>query len=372
MLTCVSVSSPTDAVAAQNIDELAAQIRQTNEQLESLRRQIDQNNTLKSDLQSAFAAAREKRAERDERLANLDQQIAHFDATLSELQDSVADASDTIAKRKTELAIALQSSQRVGAQSSLKSLLKHDDPAKAQRLAAYQEYFFRAQQAQLEQGVAYLERIEQARQSALKDRNWLAFIKDKAAGQRQNYAQLADTNRQKIEQVNSELEQSTRTVAQLQADQQRLQNLMEELEKKRRDGSGYFASLQGHIDLPVRGEVSAHYGDIKSVGKLHWEGLFIQSREGSRVQVVADGEVVYSDWLQGFGMLVIVDHGDGFMTLYGGNRSVGPTAGTWVESGATIATVGDSGGQNTSGLYFEIRRNAKALDPQDWPKPASS
>jgi len=372
IMLAVITSGALRADSTRNIDDLAEQIRKTDAQLEALKQRIDQNTIIKQDLQSAFEAARDKRFERDERLAELDRQITLFNATLTELQHSVDNASQAIEQRKSELALALQSSQRVGAASNLKPLLKHDDPGQAQRLAVYREYFFRAQQKQLTHAIAYLKRIEDARLSALKDRNWLEYIKSKAAGQRENFARDVDESRQKIDQVNTELEQSTRTVAQLQADHQRLQRLMEELESLQRDGSDYFASLQGDIELPVTGEVIARFGDIKSVGKLRWEGLFIKSRDGARVQAVADGEVVYSDWLQGFGMLVIVDHGDGYMTLYGGNRSVAPTKGTWVESGATIATVGDSGGQNTSGLYFEIRHNAKALDPQDWLKPASS
>ena len=360
------------ADSARNIDELAERIRSTDAQLEALQQKIDQNTTIKQDLQAAFLAARNKRFERDERLTELDFQIEQFNATLTDLQQSINIASNAIEQRKSELALALQSSQRVGADSHLKSLLKHDDPAQAQRLAAYREYFFRAQQAQLTRAIAYLERFEQAQLTAQKDRNWLEYIKKKAAGQRENHARDANENRRKIDQVNTELEQSTRTVAQLQADQQRLQSLMDELETLQRSGSGYFAAMQGQFELPVAGEVTARFGDTKSVGKLRWEGLFIKSQEGARVRAVADGEVVYSDWLQGFGMLVIVDHGDGYMTLYGGNRSVATAKGAWVESGATIATVGDSGGQNTSGLYFEIRHNAMALDPQNWLKPASS
>ena len=368
----LATTSSLNADSARNIDELAEQIRNTDVQLDALKQKIDQNTTIKQDLQVAFDAARNQRFERDERLTDLNHQIEQFDTTLTELQQSVSLASDAIAERKTELALALQSSQRVGADSYLKSLLKHDDPAQAQRLAIYREYFFRAQRAQLNQAIAYLESVEQAQLTAQKDRNWLDYIKKKATDQRENHVRNVNENRQKIDKVDAELELSTRTVAQLQADQQRLLSLMEELETPQRGGSGYFAAMQGQFELPVAGELTARFGDTKSVGKLRWEGWFIKSREGVRVRAVADGEVVYSDWLQGFGMLVIVDHGDGYMTLYGGNRSVATTRGTWVESGATIATVGNSGGQNTSGLYFEIRHNAVALDPQDWLKPASS
>jgi len=99
---------------------------------------------------------------------------------------------------------------------------------------------------------------------------------------------------------------------------------------------------------------------------LRWDGYFIEAGTGAAVRAIADGTVVYSDWLQGFGMLVILDHGDGYMTLYGGNREVTVRKEDWVQTGSTIATVGDSGGQKTSGVYFEIRHNATPVDPKEW------
>ena len=141
---------------------------------------------------------------------------------------------------------------------------------------------------------------------------------------------------------------------------------MEELKALAIAQSGYFESGKGNYLLPVSGTIKARFGDVKSVGRLHWNGLFVAAPAGRPVKAVADGEVVYSDWLQGFGMLVILDHGDDYMTLYGGNRDVIVADGTWIDAGATIATVGDSGGQTDSGVYFEVRHNAKPVDPEQW------
>ena len=360
------------AQATGNIDELAAEIRKTDEQLATLKQQIDRNELLKRDLQSAFDAASKKRGERDQRLAELDTRIAQFNARLQELETSVSEAQASVNRRKDQLADTLRSSQNIAATSTLQSLLHQDDPAQAQRLAVFREYLFKAQQTQIQDLANFLENVEQARLNTLKDRNWLHHIRDKATRQRNSFERDAQDKRQQIVTVDVKLQQTTRTVAQLQADQSRLQSLMDDLESSQRGGSGYFAARQGQYDMPVSGDIQARFGDVKSVGKLTWEGFFIAADTGKTVRAVADGEVVYSDWLQGFGMLVILDHGDGYMTLYGGNRTVNIDNGSWVESGATIATVGDSGGQNTSGLYFEIRHNASALDPEQWLKLASS
>ena len=367
---CLSPSLYADG--AKDISQLAEQIQKTDEQLKALKRTIDRNNLLKRDLQEAFKLASEKKGERDARLAELSTRITEFNQRLEELEQTVASANEDIQHRKSELAKSLRGSQNIGAASELKTFLQHDNPSQAQRLDVYRHYFFTAQQRQVQSSIEYLQGVEQAHLTTLKDRNWLNHIRDKATTQRESHAQDAQTKRQEIDIIDSELQSSTRTVAQLQQDQQRLQSLLEELERLQRGGSGYFASLQGQYEQPVPGQITARFGETKSVGKVRWDGLYINAREGEPVRAIADGEVVYSDWLQGFGMLVILDHGDGYMTLYGGNRTVTPSTGAWVESGATIAKVGDSGGQNTSGLYFEIRHNATALNPQDWLKAASS
>jgi septal ring factor EnvC (AmiA/AmiB activator) len=146
---------------------------------------------------------------------------------------------------------------------------------------------------------------------------------------------------------------------------------MEELKALQSAQSGYFIAGQGRYPAPVKGRLTARFGDIKSVGKLTWSGLFIEADMGVPVRAIADGEVIYSNWLQGFGHLVIIDHGDNYTSLYGGNREVTMPVGGWVESGATIATVGDSGGQTSGGVYFEIRHNAIAEDPEIWLIPNS-
>ncbi|MFK8078685.1 MAG: murein hydrolase activator EnvC [Granulosicoccus sp.] len=371
-LLCSSLIPPLHAESAKNMDELAQQIQQTDEQLQALKQTIDQNNLLKRDLQAAFMAASEKRGERDQRLAELEDRINEFDTRLKQLEQAITDATLDIEKRKSELAKSLRSSQNIGASTELKTLLQHDNPAQAQRLDVYRSYFFKAQQRQVQSATKFLQGIENAHLTTLKDRNWLNHIRDKATSQRESYARDAQAKRHEIDSVDEVLQDTTRSVAQLLQDQQRLQNLMEELENSQRGGSGYFAALQGQYPLPVAGQITARFGEMKSVGKVRWNGLYIAASDGDPVRAVADGEVIYSDWLQGFGMLVILDHGDGYMTLYGGNRTVTPSTGSWVESGSTIAKVGDSGGQNSSGLYFEIRHNATALDPQDWLEPASS
>ncbi|HEX8962856.1 MAG TPA: peptidoglycan DD-metalloendopeptidase family protein [Rhodocyclaceae bacterium] len=129
---------------------------------------------------------------------------------------------------------------------------------------------------------------------------------------------------------------------------------------------GAFAALKGKLRLPVRGTIEGRFGGRRAEGGATWKGLFIRAAEGTEVHAVAPGSVVFSDWLRGFGNLMIVDHGDGFLSVYGNNESLLLQAGETVTAGQVIATVGNSGGNPESGLYFELRHQGQAFDPLKW------
>jgi septal ring factor EnvC (AmiA/AmiB activator) len=127
-----------------------------------------------------------------------------------------------------------------------------------------------------------------------------------------------------------------------------------------------FSALKGKLRLPVRGEVSNRFGSIRQDSGISWKGLFIKANEGAEVKAVASGRVVFADWLRGFGNLIILDHGDGYMSLYGNNQSVLRQEGEMVKGGDTIASVGNTGGNESNGLYYELRNQSRPFDPMAW------
>ncbi|MEK7874848.1 MAG: peptidoglycan DD-metalloendopeptidase family protein, partial [Pseudomonadota bacterium] len=131
------------------------------------------------------------------------------------------------------------------------------------------------------------------------------------------------------------------------------------------DGSP-FAQLKGRLNLPVRGELRNRFGSPREDSGLSWKGLFIAAPAGQEVRAIAAGRVVFADWLRGFGNLLIIDHGGGYMSLYGNNESLYKQVGAATLGGETVAAVGNSGGNADSGLYFEIRHQGKAFDPLAW------
>ncbi len=362
--------------ASQDRESVEQQLQAADERLRKLGAEIEASRQRKAALQDSLEANDERLGERRDRVDALDRDIADFDARLDDLQGEVERAAQTIDTRRRLLTEALRRSQRIADNSGLKALLQHDDPALANRLGIYADYALRAQRESIAEQIEALSRIEAAAATALKDRNWLNYIQRKASSQRDALAASGADNRRNLAEVDNSLSEKTRTVGELRADQERLQTLMNALDKTPGAGSGYFAAGQGDWSLPVTGTIKARFGDTKAVGNVTWNGLFISADAGGPVRTIADGEVVYSDWLNGFGMLVIVDHGDAWMSLYGGNREVLVDPGSWVESGMTIATIGngivgngiagEDGAQRPDGVYFEIRRDAEPVNPADW------
>jgi len=158
----------------------------------------------------------------------------------------------------------------------------------------------------------------------------------------------------------------------LAADEQLLQQLLKDIRNimpsmlTEIDKRETFGKRRGRLKWPVKGKVKRLFGKSRQAANLKWKGVLIASTEGREVKAISHGRVAYADWLRGYGMLVIIDHGDGYMTLYGYNQALYKETGDWVEEGEVIATVGRSGGQLKSGLYFEVRVKGKPSNPIKW------
>ena len=189
-----------------------------------------------------------------------------------------------------------------------------------------------------------------------------------------------------LDRIAAQLRSQRREVRNLERDEKRLARLIERIThvideprapSRRNDlvptpragdnsGRESFTSLKGKLRLPIKGELVNRFGARRSEGGPQWKGLFIRSAPGQEVRAIAGGRVVFADWLRGFGNLLILDHGDDYLTIYGGNESMLRAVGDEVRTGDVVATVGATGGRTESGLYFEIRRQGKPFDPLKW------
>jgi septal ring factor EnvC (AmiA/AmiB activator) len=149
-----------------------------------------------------------------------------------------------------------------------------------------------------------------------------------------------------------------------------LRRSLERIDKFPTDSKDAFAKLRGKLSWPVTGKLLASFGQTRA-GGVKWDGVLVSGPQGATVRAVYHGRVVYADWLSGLGLLTIIDHGDGYLSLYGHSERLYKEVGERVTAGDTIATVGDSGGRSTPALYFEIRKAGRPIDPRPWFKSPS-
>ena len=292
----------------------------------------------------------------------------------SELAELAAQGEALAAKQETDaqrMAKHIAAAYRLSGQDFLRLLLDQESAQTAERMMIYHRYLIDARRQALESyrrlsaEIAQNARDLQLRQAAQsEERQRLTTRRGQLEGKRQERWALIEKLDAEMEGKQSERERLTR-------DRERLQALFAKLSQQQDrktpvlDGAG-FAALKGGLPWPLQGRLVSRFGQPRAGGRLKWHGLLVQADPGSPVRAVFSGRVVFADWLRGFGHLAIIDHGNGYMTLYGHADRLTKSAGGAVEAGEVIAQAGRSGGVQTSGLYFEIRQAGDAVDPLGW------
>jgi murein hydrolase activator len=234
---------------------------------------------------------------------------------------------------------------------------------------AYYGYFGRLRASQIEGINENLSRIEEIKTQIEAEDVELQKIE---AGRKEKLQALEGARRQRgrvLANLDKESRSRSAQLSRLQSQQAQLEKLIRDLnralESEPIDPDDPFGRLRGKLIWPVAGEVAAGFGDTR-VGNLKWSGLSINATQGAPVKAVSAGKVIFADWLSGRGLLIILDHGNGYLSLYGHNEQLFKQVGSQVDAGDTISAAGDSGGRSRSGLYFEIRRGGKPVDPRPW------
>lgn len=347
--------------------------------LEKLRHDIQQLKTTlgndygqKSKLENALRDAEVNIARHSRELKKLAGQLAQKRGRLRELKQDKLTQRRKLDEQQRALTQQIRASYAMGRQGYLKILLSNEDPALIGRTLTYYQYFNQARARRIKSigaGIARLENLETTIGSETRQLEQLLDEQQQAQQQRE---QEHHHRQQILVKLNSEIGGKEQRLSQLLQDKEKLVRLLEQLRKALADippDSGDlqpFGKLLGKLALPTRGHIRHRFGSRRSTGKLHWQGITIDAGAGKEVHAIYHGRVAFADWLRNFGMLIIIDHGDGYMSLYAHNQALYRDVGEWVDQGDVIATTGNSGGQDQSGLYFEIRHNGLPADPGRW------
>jgi septal ring factor EnvC (AmiA/AmiB activator) len=337
------------------IERVAGQVSRDQVERDKLARELRTAELSVNDVRTGLERVRKERAERSEKRAALAEEKRQRQADLGRERESLAGQ--------------LRAAYLIGSEEPLKLLLNQKDPARAGRMFAYYSYFGRARADQITRISANLARIDQLDGEVAAEDQQLAALE----GQRRAELARLDDARARRGMVLASLQTESRSRAQslerLKRQQSGLEKLLRELKRAMdrfpADTSTAFARLRGKLAWPVAGRLVARFGDIRT-GGVKWDGVLVATERGAPVRAIYQGRVVYADYLPGLGLLTIIDHGDGYLSLYGHNDHLYKAAGERVSAGEPVAAAGDSGGRDRPELYFEIRKGGRPVDPRPW------
>lgn len=362
------------ALAQQGEGELAKvkeqELEEVRERISRLKQSMDESAQSRERVTGELQAAEVQISEQRIRLKELERERDFSTKRKAELDARIEQSEAQLEHESAQLAKQVRSAYMSGGQERIQLLLNQQDPATLGRLLSYHRYFndFRADNMQLVNG-----RITE-----------LATLRAQVAAEaarldglaRQRYEELTklnagqETRQSLLASLQGRIANEGKEIEQLVAQEKDLTRLIDELTSILSDypisSEDPFSAHKGRLTWPVAGTLVHDFGQPRVNDQLKWNGVVLAAPRGREVRAVYHGRVVFSDWLAGLGLLVIVEHGEGYMTLYGYNESTMKNPGDWVAPGDVIATVGESGGQSRAALYFEIRRGTEPLNPRQW------
>ena len=360
------------------------------EELENLRlriaemqSEIAKTSESKSEAADALRASEMAISNSNRKIAELATQQREADLKLNALQAQQQDLNQNVSKEQTLLGKLLYQQYLGGKQEYLKLMLDNHNPNQVARDLQYYRYIARNRAAWLANLRNSLNSLNTVSLEVQKQSSALDSMRAEQTVEKKKLLEDQRERQQVLGQVSKQLSQQRREYTNLQHNENRLAKLVTKItemlaQPKHKtlfrnnnipdnsfDGKP-FEQLRGKLTLPVKGDISNQFGATRPDSTVVWKGLFIRSSSGQAVKAIAAGRVVFADWLRGFGNLLIVDHGNAYMSLYGNNETLYKQVGDELRGGDTIAKVGNSGGNADSGLYFELRHESKPLDPLQW------
>jgi septal ring factor EnvC (AmiA/AmiB activator) len=355
---------------AQDPAELERELDEIRRQIEQIQDRLDADLARRDSGQQALAQAERALAEAGRARQQTRERLARTTASIAALVQRIDVTGATIDQTAERLAAQLELVYQQGLPSRLQLLLNQDDPRRLRRHLAYHGHLSR-------QRLALIEELQRLRQSLVEDQS--ALERQQASLAELEGVQAATTARIEQERANREqalgeidarITTDSERIAQLQGNAEELEALLEQLVQALKEVPmdvevPSILALAGELAPPLEGRLLQRFGDPRG-GEVRWTGWLLGAPAGAQVRAIAHGRVAYADWLRGYGMLAIIDHGDGVMSLYGHNETLFKGVGSWVNPGDVIASVGRSGGADVEGLYFEIRRDGEPVDPSAW------
>ena len=359
------------------------ELRELRGRIEALQKQLNETEESKSEAADALRDSERAISDANRELRELTRQAREAGRRLDELTAETRERENALRAQQALLSNLLYQHYVGGPSEPLQLLLNQGDPHQIARRLHYLGYVSRARAELIAELRAGLARLDELAREAAREAATFAAVTAEQQTQRRRLEREKRARGQVLARISRDLQRQRREITTLKRDENRLARLVDRISKlvarakpaprlrnervpQGATGDSPFPDLKGRLRLPVRGELANPFGSPRSDGGVLWKGLFIVAGAGEDVRAIADGRVVFADWLRGFGNLLIIDHGDAYMSLYGNNEALYKQVGDAIRGGEAVAAVGSSGGNADSGLYFELRHQGRPLDPLDW------
>ncbi|MBT8087873.1 MAG: peptidoglycan DD-metalloendopeptidase family protein [Gammaproteobacteria bacterium] len=375
LLAAMLATTAPVGVAAQAPDAELTRVKE--HELETVRRQIndlkermDATAAERDRLSAELQAAEKKIADQRRKLADIERRKRAATDKRARLDAELAVKQAELEQQSAALAAQVRAAYVSGGDERLRLLLNQQDPAMLGRLMVYYRYLNDHRAGNIDGFVEQIAVLDQLRREIAAEEDRLVRLASERYDELSTLNAAQESRSALLAELREEIANQGREVERLARQEKDLTRLIAELTSILSDypiaSEEPFSALKGKLTWPVAGALLHDFGQPRAGGELKWNGVVLGAPRGREVRAVYHGRVAFADWLAGMGLIVIVDHGEGFMTLYGYNETILKNAGDWVAPGDVIATVGDSGGQSQAGLYFELRRGTQPVDPRQW------
>lgn len=383
--------------ATQKIEAAKEDLSDIKQQLKDIKKQLGDSQKAHHDVTDALKDSETAISAADQKLRQIQQQQKQNESALATLQAQTTATNIRLAAQQQQLSELLYQQYVHHNQNYAELILQNKHPNEIARDLKYQSYIAKAHAqliADMEANLAHINDLNTQKKAALQQ---TLDLKNKQMAEKQTLQAQKQEKAQVLKKLSQQIAAQRNQIKKLNRDERQLSDLVKKLarivpkplpkkspatvntQKKNPSSSivnnqitpdnSYadipFKSLKGKLRLPVRGQLTNRFGQ-KRENSITWKGLFIRANAGTEVKSVASGRVVFADWMRGFGNLIIIDHGDGYMSLYANNEATLKSVGQTVAAGDTIATVGNTGGNESDGLYYELRQQSLPFDPLSW------
>ena len=381
LATATAVAAP-DNGKQEELKELRSRIQ-------SLQEELEQATEDRSEVADALKKSERRISDVNRGLRDLEHRQRSLSRDLKQLNEDTRSTQGEIAEQQKRLAVLLKERYIQGSGDALKLMLNGQNPGEVARNLEYYGYIGRARADLIRQHRESLARLRSLQDKTRQQNDSLTQVKQERVAQKKTLEAEKGARQEVLYKLSEQIRHQRKEIDTLARDEKRLTRLIEKLARlaaasaakpaasqkpgqkvdKVADASlaGLdFVRLKGKLALPVAGEILHKFGANRDGGGPAWKGLFIRARQGQEVRAIGSGKVAFADWLRGFGNLLVIDHGDGYLSLYSNNESLYKQPGEPVRAGDVVAAVGATGGQDEPGLYFELRHQGKPFDPLAW------